>query len=119
VRPGTVLPVGDRDDRPDYEYATAVTLHVYELPDGACVRTSIPSVTGAEVCSFLTRRDGDRVSVERTGPPAPWRLLLVGRRATPSGPPSLSAGTVADTEHGCLVDLPESATACEVTLDAG
>ena len=31
VRPGSVLPLGARDDRPDYAYAEDVTLRAYEL----------------------------------------------------------------------------------------
>ena len=34
VRPGTVLPLGAVDDRPDYDYADGVTFRVYELTDG-------------------------------------------------------------------------------------
>jgi len=34
VRPGTVLPLGGVDDRPDYDYADGVTFRVYELTDG-------------------------------------------------------------------------------------
>ena len=35
VRPGSVIPFGAVDDRPDYDYADGVTLHAYALPDGA------------------------------------------------------------------------------------
>ena len=38
VRPGSVLPLGARDDRPDYAYAEDVTLRAYELADGAEAR---------------------------------------------------------------------------------
>ncbi len=34
VRPGTVLPLGAVDDRPDYDYADGVTFRIYELTDG-------------------------------------------------------------------------------------
>ena len=35
VRPGSVLPVGARDDRPDYAYDDDVTLRAYEFPTAA------------------------------------------------------------------------------------
>jgi alpha-D-xyloside xylohydrolase len=112
VRPGAVVPVGARDDRPDYEYAYGVTLQIYELADGGSVTTSIPTITGGEECSFTVTRVGDRFSVERTGLPAPWRVLLVGRPSVAS----VSAGTVTSVDQGSLVDLPAAVMACEVTL---
>ena len=35
VRPGTVLPLGAVDDRPDYDYASGALFRVFELADGA------------------------------------------------------------------------------------
>ncbi len=80
VRPGAVIPVGERSDRPDYDYATGVTLQVYELEEG--VRTvRIPTPTGETDVTFTLRRSGDRLEVERVGPAKPWKLLLVGVRS--------------------------------------
>jgi len=35
VRPNTILPIGVKDDTPEYEYAKDVTLQIYELTDRA------------------------------------------------------------------------------------
>jgi len=78
VRPGTVLPVGAVDDRPDYDYADDVTLTVYGLADGATVTTEIPTVTGDVACTFTTTRHGDAVHVTADHPPARWRVRLAG-----------------------------------------
>lgn len=79
VRPGTVLPVGAVDDRPDYDYADGVTLTVYGLPDGATVTTEIPTVTGEVAATFTTTRRGDAVHVRADHPPARWRVQLAGQ----------------------------------------
>ena len=60
VRPGAVIPVGARDDRPDYDYADGVTLRLYEIPDGARVTTVI-APGGQE---FVTTRAGNVIRVE-------------------------------------------------------
>jgi len=78
VRPGTVLPVGAVDDRPDYDYADDVTLTVYGLADGATVTTEIPTVAGDVACTFTTTRRGDAVHVTADHPPARWRVRLAG-----------------------------------------
>jgi alpha-D-xyloside xylohydrolase len=78
ARPGSVIPVGAVDDRPDYDYADGVTLRVYELPDQASVTTAIPARAGGEPAVFvISRRDGV-IRVEATGTSSPWQVLLVG-----------------------------------------
>ena len=103
ARPGSVIPFGAVDDRPDYDYADGVTLHAYALPDGARVVTEIPSATGEVAATFTTTRDGDviRVTAEGAGR---WRLLLPGVR---SG--SVEGGEVVEHEQGLLVETREDA----------
>ncbi len=78
VRPGAVLPVGAVDDRPDYEYADGVTLHVFGLADGASVTTVVPTVSGDVAATFTTTRRGDTVEVSADTPPARWRARVAG-----------------------------------------
>jgi alpha-D-xyloside xylohydrolase len=87
VRPGTVLPVGAVDDRPDYDYADGVTLHVFGLADGASVTTVVPTVSGDVACTFTTTRRGDTVEVSADTPPARWRVRVAG------GPPVDAEGS--------------------------
>ena len=46
VRPGTVLPMGGRDDRPDYDYTEKLQLHVFQLPEGGRVQVTVPDLKG-------------------------------------------------------------------------
>ncbi|MET7419468.1 alpha-xylosidase [Dactylosporangium sp. NPDC005555] len=79
VRPGSVVPLGARDDRPDYPYADGVTLRVHELPDGAGTTVDIPSPQGGPSATFTVRRAGPTVEVRRDdGSAAPWRVQLAG-----------------------------------------
>lgn len=68
VRPGTVLPVGARTDRPDYDHADNVTLHLFELPDGYDDTTTVGAA------AFRVVRVGDRVTVTATGTSAAWAV---------------------------------------------
>jgi alpha-D-xyloside xylohydrolase len=71
VRPGAVLPLGNRTDRPDYDHADGVTLVVHEPAEaGGVVRVGDST--------FTVTRDGDTVRVERDGPALPWRVEIVG-----------------------------------------
>jgi Platelet-activating factor acetylhydrolase, isoform II len=45
VRPGPVLPIGARGDRPDYPYDEDVTLRAYEFADGGRTTVAAPGTT--------------------------------------------------------------------------
>jgi alpha-D-xyloside xylohydrolase len=78
VRPGAVLAVGAVDDRPDYDYADGVTLHVFGLADGVSVTTVVPTVAGDVAATFTTTRHGDVIDVTADQPPARWRVRVAG-----------------------------------------
>ncbi|GAB3854428.1 alpha-xylosidase [Dactylosporangium cerinum] len=79
VRPGSVVPLGACDDRPDYPYADGVTLRIYELPDGAGTTVDIPSPRGRPDTTFTVRRAGTTVEARRRGSSsARWRVQLAG-----------------------------------------
>jgi alpha-D-xyloside xylohydrolase len=112
VRPGAVIAMGARDDRPDYDYAAGVTLRVYGPRDGAQVAVSVPTTTGDTGAVFAMTHRGRELRLQRTGPPAPWRVLVVGRRAR-----SASGGALASTAEGALVELEASVALATIELD--
>ena len=79
VRPGTALPIGARDDRPDYPYDADVTLRVYEFADGDQTTITVPGPTGAVAATFGVVRDGSTLTATRLQGTAPWRLLVMGQ----------------------------------------
>jgi alpha-D-xyloside xylohydrolase len=52
VRPGAVVPVGAVDDRPDYDWASDVTLRVYEPGAAGVVEVAVPAAGGGEAVRF-------------------------------------------------------------------
>jgi alpha-D-xyloside xylohydrolase len=84
VREGAVLPLGARDDRPDYDYRDGLTLVVYPGPDGErSVNVTTPEGESAEYT--VTRSGG---SVRATGPAEPaftLRDAATGRESAASG----------------------------------
>ncbi|MFI2753555.1 alpha-xylosidase [Cellulomonas sp. P22] len=78
VRPGTVLPVGARHDRPDYDYVDGVTLHLFELADGHRSTTWVPGQGGVGGARFTVTREGDRVRVESPDVTGAWSVQVAG-----------------------------------------
>jgi len=99
VRPNSVIAIGCREDRPDYDYGEGVTLQVYQLEDGKHVSTAIPSVRGEIQITFEVMRDGRTILVERHGKSGTWRVLLVGIPSIES----VQCGTVESHAQGVLV----------------
>lgn len=59
VRPGTVLPMGKQDDRPDYDYTDGLELHVYQLAEGQTVNVKIPDLKGKLAAAYtVTMKNG-------------------------------------------------------------
>jgi len=81
VRPNSVIPLGRRSDKPDYDYRDGVTLQVYQLQDGKEARVEIPNMDGSIETTFVVRHEGNRFQIQRQGLEKPWNLLLVGTDA--------------------------------------
>ncbi len=82
VRPNSIIPLGSRSDRPDYDYSDGLTLQAYELENG--VKTiSIPTLSGETAETFVLSRTAGSLEVQPGGSVKPWRLLLAGLRTLP------------------------------------
>jgi alpha-D-xyloside xylohydrolase len=111
VRPGTVLPLGSVDDRPDYDWADGVTLQCFELPDGYDGTTVVPGHDGAAATSFRVRRTGDVVTASSMDARAPWSLALgsVTSRADAAGEVSVRIPDEPAGAAALFARLPERA----------
>ena len=78
VRPNSIIPIGNRTDRPDYDYSDGVTLKVYQLEDGKHVNIETPSVDGKIETTFDIARDQQRIHIQKHGPSKLWNVHLVG-----------------------------------------
>ena len=86
---------------------------MYELADGAEVRTVVPSPSGDTAAIFQTRREGGTIKVGREGAAYAWRVLLAGfgRVAAVEG-----ADSVERTDLGTLITLAANTDSLRVSL---
>lgn len=89
VRPGSVLPVGARSDRPDYDWADGVTLRLFELADGHSSEVVVPSSEdGGDVAArFTVERTGRSVEIRRVESQrrSAWAVEVGGTRVEADG----------------------------------
>ncbi|MEP7135261.1 MAG: alpha-xylosidase [Chloroflexota bacterium] len=76
VRPNSVIPIGSRTDKPDYDFSNDVTLQIFSFDDGYSTRVEIPSVDGKIETTFEIERKGNTIHVQRRGPAKLWNVAL-------------------------------------------
>jgi alpha-D-xyloside xylohydrolase len=112
VRPDSVIAVGSREDRPDYDYSDGVTLQAYELADGEHVPVVIPSIAGGVDVAFEVKREDGVITVERRGISRRWQLLLVGIESIAS----VEGGVAESSTKGVLVRPTHDADCLKISL---
>ena len=112
VRPHSVIAVGSRDDKPDYDYADGVTLRVYELEPEREIVTTIPDLSGNPALTVTTRRTGTQIQVSAEGASRNWQILLVGVPAVAS----VTGATMQTNVEGVLLTPTCETDALTITL---
>jgi alpha-D-xyloside xylohydrolase len=94
VRPNSVIPIGRRTDKPDYDYSDGITLQIYPLEDGHSTKVETPSLDGKIETTFEIARTGPEIHIQKYGPAKEWNVSLAG---DPSAQIELEAQTEATT----------------------
>lgn len=75
VKKGTVLPMGPVGDRPDYDYADGLELHVYGMEDGDTRTVSVPDLTGKNFTVYTVACVNGEICVETDGE-KPFKVVV-------------------------------------------
>jgi alpha-D-xyloside xylohydrolase len=76
VRPGSIVPVGNEETRPDYDYADGVTWHVFEIGVGNTAAKELFDAKGHRECEVRIRREAHSFTIETLDARKPWRVCL-------------------------------------------
>jgi alpha-D-xyloside xylohydrolase len=76
VREGAAIPVGSRDDRPDYDYLDGLTVRLYAGPADHSREIVVTEPSGASAVFRIERRDG--TAVVTCDNATDWRVSVVG-----------------------------------------
>ena len=102
VRPNTLLALGASDQRPDYDFAQGLELHLYALEDGETATARIADASGATVFSVSVQASPSRLQVHSEGIGHVARLVLHCARALQDVPTGCSART---DENALVLDF--------------
>lgn len=113
ARENSIIPVGQEENKPDYDYADGVTLQLFALQDGATASASVPTIKGDLQLSVTAARSGNQITFTAEGNNAAnWSLLLRGVSATSN----VDNGKASVNEQGTLVVPAAGAKSIVITL---
>lgn len=78
LRPNTVLPIGNNDQVPDYDFADQVTLVIGEFEEGARTCVEIPDTKGNTVMKVQARREGEEILLSVEGGKGNFQIKNLG-----------------------------------------
>ena len=81
VAPGRILALGRCCTKPDYDFASGVTLAVSYLEDGACAQVTVPDLDGKTVLHAQAVRCGQEITVTVEGGDGSWNTAALWDKA--------------------------------------
>ena len=113
VRPGTILPLGAVDARPDYDYSDGVTFRIYELTDGRELTCAVSTSQRGGTMRLSVRRRGELVTASVSGDISlRWQLQLAGVQTLMTQ----NGGCATPDPLGLILSPPESSQELEFEL---
>ncbi|MEM2487478.1 MAG: alpha-xylosidase [Thermoproteota archaeon] len=112
VRPGSIIPVGANDKRPDYDYADGVIFHIFELQEGLSTHARVPTAIGTTAMTIEASRTGGNIQVMVDGESNNWSILL----RNVSKVQSVEGGMVKSDVLGALITPARGVKALKIRL---
>ncbi|NLX37612.1 MAG: alpha-xylosidase [Chloroflexi bacterium] len=112
VRPNTLLALGANDQQPDYAYADGVTLHLFELGEGATAQAIVPALDGSPALTVQATRSGGQITLRASGNTASWSVLLRGIAAVRA----VQGGAASSDPLGTLISAAPNAGEVRIAL---
>jgi alpha-D-xyloside xylohydrolase len=106
ARQNSVAAFGNKELRPDYDYAEGICFHVFELEDGRSASAPVYNLKGERVSLFTVSRKGSVYTAKHEGAQKPWKLLLRGIHGGSLAPDSPQGPAPEDTAEGLLLSAP-------------
>lgn len=78
IRPNSILPVGKRDSKPDYDFSDGVTFCLSVFEDGARAVTEVTDEKGCVVMTAKAERKGDVIALHVDGGHGNWNYKVLG-----------------------------------------
>jgi alpha-D-xyloside xylohydrolase len=76
ARANSIIAFGSNNEKPDYDYAENVTLHLFNLEEGKEAVSIVSNIEAKEELVVKMKRQGDIIFVEAENASKPWSVIL-------------------------------------------
>jgi len=112
ARENSLIPLGNEDTHPDYDYTDSVTLHLFALQDGETASAVIPNLLGETCFSVMASRRKNQIEITTKGTAKDWSLVLRGISAVDS----VEGGLPESTKQGIQIMPSDSVSFLRIVL---
>ncbi|KGP82265.1 MULTISPECIES: alpha-xylosidase [unclassified Paenibacillus] len=112
IKPNSLIAVGAVDNKPDYDFANDVSLHLFELADGNSAQAVVVNQNAEQELVVNVSRNGSVLEVRAEGAGKPWNIVLRGiDRAS-----GVEGGSQASGANGVVVTAAAGASSLTIQL---
>jgi alpha-D-xyloside xylohydrolase len=112
IKPNSLIAVGAVDNKPDYDFANDVSLHLFELADGNSAQAVVVNQNAEQELVVNVSRNGSVLEVRAEGAGKPWNIVLRGIERV-SG---VEGGSQASSANGVVVTAAAGASSLTIQL---
>ncbi|MDK8188490.1 alpha-xylosidase [Paenibacillus sp. UMB7766-LJ446] len=112
IKPNSLIAVGAVDNKPDYDFANDVSLHLFELADGNSAQAVVVNQSAEQELVVNVSRNGSVLEVRAEGAGKPWNIVLRGIERV-SG---VEGGSQASGANGVVVTAAAGASSLTIQL---
>lgn len=112
VKSNTILAVGQQDNKTDYDFADGVSLHVFQLADGATATAEVVNLQAEKELDATATRSGSVIEVTTSGVGKAWSVVLRGINEVSS----VEGGKLEAGVDGVVITPAAGATSVKITL---
>ncbi|MHA7581373.1 alpha-xylosidase [Paenibacillus vandeheii] len=112
IKPNSLIAVGAVDNKPDYDFADNVSLHLFELADGNSAQAVVVNQSAEQELVVNVSRNGSVLEVRAEGAGKPWNIVLRGMESVSS----VEGGSQASGANGVVVTAAAGASSLTIQL---
>ncbi|MDN8589780.1 alpha-xylosidase [Chryseobacterium mucoviscidosis] len=112
IKPNSLIAVGAVDNKPDYDFADNVSLHLFELADGNSAQAVVVNQSAEQELVVSVSRNGSVLEVRAEGAGKPWNIVLRGMESVSS----VEGGSQASGANGVVVTAAAGASSLTIQL---
>ena len=112
IKSNSIIAVGQQDNKTDYDFADGVSLHVFQLADGATAQAEVVNLQAEKELDVTATRTGSVIEVTTSGVGKVWSVVLRGINEVAS----VDGGKSESGADGVVITPAAGETSVKITL---